>query len=78
MRAADCRIGEPVPLSEDPDAPVRQTLHLSPEAALKISDALRMYVAQAEAKRGRWVELNIIGLRLIPAGMENLVIRGNA
>jgi hypothetical protein len=76
VNALDFRIGDPVAVAPHDDAPVQQTLHMRREAALKLSDKLREWAFATPD--GGWIEVNVIGYRLIPAALEGMIIRGRA
>lgn len=74
MNALDFRIDEPQPIAAGDDAPVRQTIHMRKDAALKMAEKLREWAFATPP--GGWVEVNIIGYRLLPQALEGLVVRG--
>lgn len=76
MNALDFRIDEPQPIGPDDDAPVRQTIHMRRDAALKLSNSLREWAAGTP--QGGWVEVNVIGYRMVPAALDGLIVRGRA
>ena len=76
MNASDFRIDEPRPIGSGDDAPVRQTLHMRRDAAMKLSNSLREWAAGTP--EGGWIEVNVIGNRLIHPALESMVVRGRA
>lgn len=76
MNALDFRIDEPRPISDGPDVPVVQTIHMRRDAALKMAEKLREWAFATP--QGGWVEVNVIGYRMVPAALDGLIVRGRA
>lgn len=76
MNALDFRIGNPEPIVPgEADVPVAQTIHMRREAALRMAEKLREWAFSTPA--GGWVEMNVVGYRLVPTALEGLIVRGN-
>jgi hypothetical protein len=74
VNATDFRIDEPRPLSSSEDAPVVQTIHARRDAALRLAEKIRQWAYATPP--GGWIEMNIVGHRLLSPALESLVVRG--
>jgi hypothetical protein len=75
MNANDFRIDEPKPIGPESDAPVVQRIHMKRSTAIRLAEKTMEWALATPP--GGWVEVNIIGFRLVSPILDSLIVRGD-